>query len=117
MYGSRPDERLTSGAHRSLHRAAVRLVDLSVAGPASGAGHKATGVAGGIGARARFVWAKFPKFVLGYIAISAPATWGAPGSRDNGKRAVRSDSRSSPGVTRRSWQRSPSTRTSCTPGG
>jgi uncharacterized membrane protein YadS len=35
-----------------------------------------TGVAGGVGARARFVWAKFPKFVLGYIAISAPATWG-----------------------------------------
>ncbi|MFB9835122.1 YeiH family protein [Actinoallomurus acaciae] len=38
---------------------------------------QATGVSGGIGARARFVWSKFPKFVLGYIAISALATWGA----------------------------------------
>lgn len=38
---------------------------------------EAAGVAPGVGARARFVWAKFPKFVLGYIAVSALATWGA----------------------------------------
>ncbi|WP_433089474.1 YeiH family protein [Dactylosporangium sp. CA-052675] len=28
------------------------------------------------GSRARFLWEKFPKFVLGFIAVSALATWG-----------------------------------------
>ncbi|WP_405062902.1 YeiH family protein [Kribbella sp. NBC_01505] len=38
---------------------------------------QAAGVAPGFGNRTRFLWAKFPKFVLGYIAVSALATWGA----------------------------------------
>jgi uncharacterized membrane protein YadS len=38
---------------------------------------EAADVAPGIAERARFVWSKFPKFVLGYIAVSALATWGA----------------------------------------
>jgi uncharacterized membrane protein YadS len=38
---------------------------------------EAASVAPGITERARFVWSKFPKFVLGYIAVSALATWGA----------------------------------------
>ncbi|WP_051367435.1 YeiH family protein [Hamadaea tsunoensis] len=37
---------------------------------------QAAGVASGFGNRARFVWEKFPKFVLGFIAVSALATWG-----------------------------------------
>lgn len=38
---------------------------------------QAAGVAPGLRNRAAFVWSKFPKFVLGYIAVSALATWGA----------------------------------------
>jgi uncharacterized integral membrane protein (TIGR00698 family) len=37
---------------------------------------QAAGVAAGFTNRAKFVWQKFPKFVIGFIAVSALATWG-----------------------------------------
>ncbi|WP_438695989.1 YeiH family protein [Tsukamurella sputi] len=36
---------------------------------------EADAIAPGVGAKARFVWEKFPKFVLGFLAVSALATF------------------------------------------
>jgi uncharacterized integral membrane protein (TIGR00698 family) len=43
---------------------------------------EAAALAPGLRARAGFVWEKFPKFVLGYLAISALATWHVFGKAD-----------------------------------
>ena len=41
-----------------------------------GVAGEADGVAPGLRAQAAFVWDKFPKFVLGFLAVSAIATAG-----------------------------------------